>query len=186
MVRNNRYQPRYSNPNAALGGPEMGTTAGVGITAGVGTVVNTEITKLGKRITTHIFINVIGLHSATTLVDLIGVDSVGVCHLGIVDFAESGVVSSGSMTCLVVPVTGVTDIDLYAADEGTGVEDTNESALTATELVGAGGAWTLAETQVLAALPTDGQYLYLAVGVAGTVGVYTAGQFLIELIGYEA
>jgi hypothetical protein len=167
-------------------GPAVTTGAGAGITAGTGTVISTEVTKVGKIITTQIFIDLTGLTVSTTLADIIGVDGVGAAYLMAYANSESGQAYEGTMTCLEVPTTGVADIDLYAADEGTGVEDTLITALTETALLSAASAWTLGETQALTAWPTDGQYLYLTCGVAGTPGLYDAGKFLIELWGYEA
>ena len=173
-------------PSGGLGGAALATGAGVGITAGVGTVISSEITKVGKKITTEVYIDLTGLHSATTLLDIIGVEGVGVAFLGQIITAESGALYAGTMRCLEAPLTGVNDIDLYSAVEATGVEDTGIALLTQTALLGAASAWTLNEVQALTALPAANEYLYLCVGVAGTVGVYTAGKFLITLEGYEA
>jgi len=188
MVRNNRYSPRYSNPNAALGGLELSTAAGAGITAGVDTVYSSEVTKVGKIITTHIYIDIDGLESSTTLIDIIGVNDAVDCHLGQIALAECGQVFAGSMTCLEVPAGGVDDIDLYAAVESTGAENDLVSGLTTQiALVAAGGAWTLNESSAFTDLPDAvSDYLYLCCGDTGTAVEYTAGKFLIEILGYEA
>jgi hypothetical protein len=48
-----------------------------------------------------------------------------------------------------------------------------------------GGTHTLMREIALLALPVDGQYLYLTCG-ASTAATYTAGIFVIELIGFAA
>jgi hypothetical protein len=90
------------------------------------------------------------------------------------------------MTCLEVPVGGVTDIDLYYATEGTGVFDGAVTSLTEIALITSGAAWTLALTKAIAdpAALAD-KYLYLTGGAAGTAATYTAGKFLLELKGYN-
>lgn len=169
-------------------GAALTTGAGAGITAGVGTVFSSEITKVGKVITTHIFIDLTGLSSSTTLNDIIGVDDAADSHLGQILLAECGQIFGGTMTCLEVPTTGVADIDLNASSASTGAEDADVTGLADhVALLSAGGAWTLRQTQSLTAWPdATSDYLYLSVGVAGTPGTYDAGQFLIELLGYEA
>jgi hypothetical protein len=167
-------------------GPAVTTTAGAGITAGTGTVISTEVTKIGKTVLTHIYIDVTGLTSSATNGDIIGVEGVGAAYLAAIANSESGQVYEGTMTCLEAPATGDPDIDMYAADEATGVEDTAIGDLTETALVASAASWTLGRTVALTAWPTDGQYLYLSVGNTGVGATYTAGIFLIELWGYEA
>jgi len=168
-----------------VAGSAMTTGGGAGITAGDGTVLSSEITKSGKVVTTQIYIDVTGLTSSATGGDIIGVESTGAAYIGAIDFAESGQVYAGSASCLEAPTTGDADIDIYAADEATGVEDTAIGDLTETALLTAGDTWTLGETKALTAWPTDGQYIYLTVG-GTTAGLYATGILLIELFGYSA
>ena len=164
----------------------VSATAGPGITAGVGSAIQYAIRKIGMIIYTQIYIDLTGLTVSTTLLDIIGVDGVGAAHLGAIRFAESGEIFDGDMTCMEAPLTGINDIDLYAADENTGVEDTLITALTETQLCQGQSAWSTNKIKAFTGWPTDGQYLYLCAGLAGTPGVYTAGKFMIELRGYEA
>ena len=76
------------------------------------TTYSSEITKQGKVITTHIFIDIAGLNSGGTADDIIGDDAGSNCHLGQITVADCGQVFSGSMTCLEAPATGDTDINL--------------------------------------------------------------------------
>jgi hypothetical protein len=174
---------------ADLSGPELGDLAGSGITDGTGTVIDTKVTKVGKIINTQIFIDLTGLSSSTTDLDIIGT-GVSAAYLMQVTAAVNGSIFDAQMTCLEVPATGVTDIDLYSADEATGVFDGAVGDLTETAIITSGGAWTLNAAGSPAALATNipaaDQYLYLTGGAAGTADTYTAGQFLIELWGYEA
>lgn len=168
-------------------GPASGMTAGTGITAATGYSYSTSISKVGKIITTHIVVDVTGLSSSTTDLDIIGVTSAANCHLGQITTATNGIIIGGTMSCLETPATGVTDIDLYSATVGTGTQDALITSLTETALVTKGGAWAATTAaSAFTGVPTAGDYLYLTGGAAGTVGTYTAGIFLIELFGYEA
>jgi hypothetical protein len=175
------------NVTGDVQGAALTTTQGSGM-AGL-TAYSSEITKVGKVITTHIYIDIEGLVNSTTAGDIIGDSAAANCHLGQILVAECGQVFSGSMSCLEAPTGGDPDIDLYAAVESTGTENAAISGLTSTVvLVAGGGSWTLGQSQALTGDP-DGtsDYLYLTVGSAGGApGTYTAGKFLIEFIGYEA
>lgn len=167
-------------------GAALTTEKGSG-TAGAA-AYSTEITKVGKTIYTHIYIDIAGLVVSTTDNDIIGDSAAANAHIGQITVAESGQIFAGSMSCLEAPTTGVTDINLAASSASTGAESAAVTALAdPVALVTAGGAWTLGETQSLTAWPTaTSDYLYLSAGAAGTPGTYDAGQFLIELVGYEA
>ena len=159
------------------------TTAGTGITAGVGTVYKAGSSRSGDIIITRIFIDLTGLNSGGTAADIIGLNSTSnPCHIGQITAATSGTIFWGKMTCIETPAGGDTDIDLYAADEGTGVEDAAISGLTETQIVN-GGTHSAGSEDLFAASPAANQYLYL-VGQGTADATYTAGQFLIELYGY--
>lgn len=187
MVSNNRYTPRYANTSIALtGGPPMATEKGSGW-AGI-TAYSSEILKVGKKITTQISIDIEDLVVSTTESDIIGDSAAANSHAGQFVLAESGRPVSGSITCLEAPTGGVTDIDFTVAVEATGTENADVDALTSPVILLANTeAWTLGMSKAMALLPNaTSDYLYLSAGVAGTPGTYTAGKFLIELIGYEA
>jgi hypothetical protein len=172
----------------ALDGNALATLAGVGITAGVGTIYKTGVLKIGSIIHTRILLDLTGLNSAATLGDIIGVDGVGVAHLGRITAARNGTILSGRITCLETPAGGEVDIDLYAATEATGVEDVGIGTLAETALLETAADWTETTVKVLATMPAADKYLYLTVGTSDTptAGTYTAGKFLIELEGYDA
>lgn len=159
------------------------TEAGVGFASGSGTVYVSSVQKSGGIYTTRILFDLTGLGSSTTDLDIIGV-GVQPAYMGRLTAAQNGNILGGTLTCLEVPATGVTDIDLYWATEATGKFDDGVAALTETALITAGGAWTLALTKAIADPVgiADG-YLYLCNGAAGTVGTYTAGKFLLTLFG---
>src|SRR5690606_24726021 len=117
--------------------------------------------------------------------DIIGTDGAGAAHLGQITTAQNGTIVMGRVTCLEVPTGSDPDVDLWAANEATGVEDTAISALTGETQLTNNGDHTLARVTALVAFPADGQYLYLAGGDA-TAGAYTAGKLLIELFGVPA
>lgn len=160
-----------------------GNTAGAGITSGVGTVYRTNIFKQGGVIKTQIYIDLTGLASSTTDLDIIGVGS-SAAYIAQVTTALNGEIFAGRMSCIEVPAGGADDIDLYSATEGTGVFDAGIATLAETALVTAGGAWTRLP-KLFSALPVANAYLYLTGGEAGTAATYTAGKFLIELEGHE-
>jgi hypothetical protein len=157
--------------------------AAAGITGGTGTVYKNGIQRSGGIYLTRILLDLTGLSSSTTDLDIIG-QGASAAHIGRVTAAECGTILSGRMTCLEVPVGGITDIDLYSATEATGVFDGAVASLTETAIVTAGGAWTLNLQKVFNDLPVADQYLYLTGGAAGTAAAYTAGKFLLELFGY--
>lgn len=156
--------------------------AGTGFT-GTGTVYKTSIAHEGDLVITRIFVDLTGLNCGGTAGDIIGANGTSnPCHIGQITAAQHGTIFFGTMRCVETPSGGDTDIDLYAANEGTGVEDGAISALTEVQLVN-GGTHTAGDEDLLAAYPAANQYLYL-VGQGGGDAAYTAGQFIIELHGY--
>jgi hypothetical protein len=109
-------------------------------------------------------------------------------HIGQITAAVNGTLFRGTITCLETPATGVTDIDLYssaAADLLDLLYDEDGSAGTETVLRANAGAWS-ADINAkidLTALPAADEYMFFVNGASGTVGTYSAGQFLIELWG---
>lgn len=158
-------------------------TPGTGFSGGTGTVIKSGVERVGGIIRTTFLIDLTGLASSTTDLDIIGTGA-NPAYLGQITAAKNGTILGGRMICLEAPVGGVTDIDLYSATEATGVFDDGIAALTETALVTSGGAWTLnASKSMIAEIAAD-KYLYLTGGAAGTAAAYTAGKFLIELDGY--
>ncbi len=166
-----------------LNGRTLTTGAGAGVTGGTGTVYKSGVSRVGGVIVTTIMLDLTGLSSSTTDLDIIGVGA-SAAHIGQITAAQNGTILSGRMTCLEVPVGGADDIDLYSATEATGVFDAAVDTLTETAIITAAGAWTLGLAKYFNDLPVAGQYLYLTGGEAGTAAPYTAGKFLIELYGY--
>ena len=165
-----------------LDNPTMTTPAGAGITGGTGTLYETSVRRVGDLIYTNIFIDLTGLASSTTDLDIIG-QGASVAHIGRVVAANQGAVVAVRMTCLELPAGGADDIDLYSADEGTGVFDAGIGTLVETALITSGGAWANGTVKAATTVPAADQYLYLTGGEAGTAATYTAGKFLIEIIG---
>lgn len=158
---------------------------GAGISGGTGTVIKSSVSRVGDIFKTSILIDLTGLSSSTTDLDIIG-QGLSAAYLGQITAAKNGTILTGRVTCLEAPVGGVTDIDLYSATEATGVFDGGIAALTETALLTSGAAWTIMRELALTALPAADQYLYLTCGTLGTAAAYTAGKFLIELEGYAA
>ena len=131
---------------------------------------------------TKIMIDLTGLRDGGTAGDIIGKDGDGVAYIGQVTTVNQGTVFGVTMTCLETPAGGGTDIDLYSATEGTGVNDTAIGDLTETQVINAGAA--SAGTMVAGGDIVADQYLYL-VGQGTGHAAYTAGRFLIEITGYD-
>lgn len=162
----------------------MVTGAGAGITSGTGTVYRNSVSRANGIITTSILIDLTGLASEPTDLDIIGVGS-SAAHIGQITTARNGTILAVRMTCLELPAGGADDIDLYSATEGTGTRADNMTDLTGTVLITSGAAWASGTVRASTGVPANGEYLYLASGEAAA-GTYTAGKFLIELFGYEA
>jgi hypothetical protein len=111
----------------------MGTPAatGAGI-EGTAAVYETSVARNNGIVTTSIMIDLTGLNSGGTAGDIIGKNGSGVAYIGRVVTADNGTVFGVRMTCYETPAGGDTDIDLYSATEGTGVEDVAISTLTET------------------------------------------------------
>ena len=160
------------------------TGAGAGITGGTGTIYKNSVRISGGIYYTTILIDLTGLASSTTDLDIIGVGT-SAAHLGQITAAQNGTILGGTITCLEVPAGGIDDIDLYYATEATGVFDGAIGSLTEVALVTNGGAWTLALVKAFADFAASAnKYLYLTGGAGGTAATYTAGKFLIEMFGY--
>jgi hypothetical protein len=168
-------------------GAGLAVGAATGITGGTGTIARTSVSTDGGIITTKIMLDLTGLSSSTTLVDIIG-QGTDPAYLGQLTAADNGTIFSGWITCLETPAGGIADIDLYSAPETTGVFDANISTVTGTVIHAHAGNWSaaLSTNAAMAAFPAANEFLYLAGGAAGTAAAYTAGQFLITFLGYDA
>ena len=156
---------------------------------GTAAVYITQVDRLKSDVTTNvnivktsIMIDLTGLRDGGTAGDIIGKDGSGVAYIGQVTTANQGVVFGVTMTCVETPGGGGTDIDLYSATEGTGVNDTAIGALTETQIINSGAA--SAGTMVAGGDIAADQYLYL-VGQGTGHAAYTSGRFLIEILGYD-
>jgi hypothetical protein len=154
---------------------------GTGITTGTGTICKANGGLMGGIYQMTIVIDLTGLNSGGTAGDIIGVNGTALpCYIAQL---PAMTVLGGRMTCLETPAGGDTDIDLYSATEGTGVEDSAITALTETQIINA-GAQTRGTLTYFSADPTLNQYLYL-VGQGTANATYTAGRFLIEIFGVQ-
>ena len=164
-------------------GFSIANPAGVGITAGTGTVYETSVARNNGIVTTSIMIDLTGLTSGGTAGDIIGTATANPAFIAQITTADNGTVFGVKLTCYELPAGGDTDIDLYSATEGTGVEDVAISTLTETQIVNSG---TLAlGTTAFGTEIAANQYLYL-VGNGTSNAAYTAGRLLIEIFGYDA
>ena len=172
-------------------GDKMATeaTASAGI-EGTAAVYVTQVNRLKSDVATNvnivkttIMIDLTGLKDGGTAGDIIGKDGSGVAFIGKVTTANQGTVFGVTMTCLETPAGGSTDIDLFSATEGTGVNDTAIGDLTETQIINAGAA--SAGTVVAGGDIAADQFLYLVSQGTGDA-TYPAGRFLIEITGFDA
>ena len=172
-------------------GDKMATeaTASAGI-EGTAAVYVTQVNRLKSDVATNvnivkttIMIDLTGLKDGGTAGDIIGKDGSGVAFIGKVTTANQGTVFGVTMTCVETPAGGSTDIDLFSATEGTGVNDTAIGNLTETQIINAGAA--SAGTVVAGGDIAADQFLYLVSQGTGDAA-YTAGRFLIEFTGFDA
>lgn len=186
-----KNQPVYAIGTATTDGwdpeaPTLATEAGTGITLGTGTIIRTGVSHVGGVITTQILMDVTGLKSATSDLDIIGeAVTAGPASLGQITELQNGTILGGFMTCIELPAS-LTDIDLYSATVATGEHEDGVATLVETALLTKGGAWASGDRTVLTGVPPADGYLYLVNGAADTADDFTAGRFLIELYGYHA
>ena len=159
---------------------------GPGITDASDCVYRSSVHRRGDVIVTQILIDLTGLKSATTDLDIIGEAVTGDdAHLGQITAAQNGTILGGKMMCLELPAS-LTDIDLYSATVSTGEHEDGIAALVETALVTKGAAWAIDSVEAFTGVPTANDYLYLVNGTGDTADDFTAGKFLIELYGYDA
>ena len=167
--------------------PTLTVPAGTGITAGVGTVYQSGVTRRGGIIVTEILVDLTGLTSPDSDLDVIGVeDTANPCHIGQIATAQCGTILGGTMQCL-ENFGSVTDVGVYSAASGVLVyEDliTDEAAEVAivtpiVQVIGGGAI-------PIAAVPVADHFLYLIAGAADTPEDFAAGKMLLTLYGYDA
>ncbi len=166
------------------GSSQLTTGAGVGITGGSGTIYKTSVIKIGNIIYTTIYIDLTGLTSQSTDGDIIGVSTGGVAHIGRITAAQNGTIESMKVTCTETPAGGLADIDIFRATAGTGVYDDAISGLAGQTTTGITNFTAINTIKCATAVPAANDYLYLLAGASSGTGTYSAGKFVIELIGY--
>lgn len=166
---------RITSPTAVAVAPGAGT-------AGTDTILKSSVVKNGGIITTSILIDLTGLASSTTDLDIIGTGTAA-AFITRIDPAINGTLLGGRVTCLETPAGGIADIDIYSATEATGVFDGAVGDLVEVAMLTRGGNWAAGDVKGLTGVPVAGKYVYLTGGAAGTAAAYTAGVLLIELFG---
>ena len=161
---------------------DMPTTEGSGITSAVESF-GSSVVKQGTIFHTTIVIDLTGLNSGGTADDIIGDAGAANCHIGQITAAVNGTIFGIRMTCLETPATGDDDIDLWSADESTGVEDTPVTSLSNQVQLTDGGDLTAGTVVGMNGIPVTTQYLYLAGKTGDANATYSAGKLVIELWG---
>ncbi len=136
--------------------------AGNGITSGTGTIVKNSVERNGGLIKTKIYIDLTGLGSSTTNLDIIG-KAGGAAFLTQITPKVNGTIVGGTVTCRTATL---------AFDYAIG-------SATETALLTRGAAWAIGDVKALSGVPAANEYLYLTGGADGTAADYTAGKFII-------
>lgn len=182
ILHGNNGTEYIAKDQGSVGNPLVGT----GISSGGTAIVKESIARSGDIITTKIMVDLTGLDSSAGTTDIIGESGAANSWVYQVTTAKNGVIWGGSMECLETPVTGDVDIDLYSADEATGTEDAAVTALTDDRLLINGASMAIAQgPDAMALYPGPDQYIYFT-GAGSTNATYSAGRFLITLIGLGA
>lgn len=157
-------------------------TKGSGLT-GAGFVYKSSVVREGALIFTRLFVDLTDLTSGGAANDIVGgTGGAANSHFGQITAALNGTIVAGFIDVIETPAGGGTDIDLYGSTDATGAEDADATALAGTGSLCNAGAWTAGNRKILSAFPAANEYLYLA-EVAGTNAAFTAGQFLLTLVG---
>jgi hypothetical protein len=154
-------------------------------------VVYSKVSRDGAQILTEIVVDLgtskAAIQSKDTDADVIGVSAGGAAHLGLLTVAANGIITDIEMICTEAPVTGELDIDLVRLNDATKAFDEGAGS---NKLIDTGADWVkgLTKTGTVddASASDDAQYLYLAVGTSSSpsAGTYSAGKYVIRLIGY--
>lgn len=166
---------------------QLSEIAGTGITSGTGTLVKSGVHRYGSLIKTEIFIDLTGLTSADSDLDVIGVeDTTAPCHIGRINFGICGTPLHGTLKCLEAPAS-LTDLGIYSAGSGVLVyEDLITDESDETVIVTPAVQAVANQAVVFAGLPSNDDYLYLVNGAGDTPDAFTAGKLLFEMWGYDA
>ncbi len=163
--------------------------AGDGIIDGASVVYRSSVSRNGGIITTQIFLDMVGLDSATSDGDIIGeAATANPAHLGQITDAENGEIQGGFITCLELPAgASITlDIDFFKATVSTGGHEVAIGGLAGQVVIlTKGGAWAAGDRTFITGAIADNDFLYMVNGEADTAATYTAGKFLIELYGID-
>lgn len=160
---------------------KLATEAGTGITAGTGTVYQSSVQRVGGIIVTEIFIDLTGLRSFANG-KAIGVNgSTNPAHFGQIVTTQNGTMIAGSMECLEAPAGGNSNIDVFRSVSGVEQPNANHGSI-----VLDGGAFSLGTKQIFTSMVPPDNFIYLSNGAGSDNADYTAGKFLITLIGYQA
>ncbi len=154
---------------------------GAGAIGTEGAPVTTRRTENGTIIT-EIKIDLTGLRSSTTENSAVGLSTGDPSFIGRNVVANNGVIYKMELICLELPAGGQTDINVVENASGTLEFDGaagNDFGIDSNGAHAAGRS-----VQNLTQSLTEGNYLYLTSGAAGTVADYTAGQLILRMYGH--
>ena len=176
---------------SSAGATSLATTAqmtvGTGISAVANAIVKHSVVTTGNIIETTIVLDLTGLNSGGANGDIIGKADTANSHYGQITAAVNGTILSGYCQCLETPAGGEPDIDIFSANESTGVEEALVTGLTETKLLDTGADWTgVLASKGFTTVPPADDFIYLAASGGATNATYTAGKFLLKFYGFAA
>ena len=175
--------PATFNGNVKLQG-NSGTAPGAGITDGSNTICKVSVLREGSLITTRIVVDMTDLESVTGDEKVIGTGT-GPAFLTKITTAVNGTIYGGICNVIESLATGQTNIDLKSSASAVAAKgDAASGGDGFTELFAGGGALnnTNNSYKTFSEVTAD-HHLYLVTGASGTADTYSAGKFVITLLG---
>lgn len=168
-----------------------GTAAGAGLLSTGAGAPSINVVKVNNEIITSIQVDLQGLASKNTDLDVIGLAAGGAAYVTQVTTAINGIIHRCEMTCVELPTASANpmiDINLATSTAATGVYDDGGAGLAGYALIlNANGNFAagLTKESALGTNPAANSYIYLLSGATpGGDATFTGGQFVIKLYGY--
>ncbi len=160
---------------------------GTGITTGVGAIAKSSVQRVGEIIHTRLLLDLTGLTSADSDLDVIGVEDTALpCHIGRITAARNGTILTGFFQCGEAPAS-LTDIGIYSTTSGILVYEDLITDETGEVVIVTPAVQATANGAVpIAGVPVANDYLYIVNGAADTPADFTVGKFVLDLFGYVA
>lgn len=165
------------------------TSFGGGFDSSTGVNPAPTVSNINGRIITKLYVDLQGNDATATIGHIIGDGSTASAYIYKHVNSVNGVASLVQMVCIEDPAGAANDIDLFmkASDVAAGTQITATGDQQAIVTYGDTDGWELGiAKQTVAAGDYDGAYFYLTAGEGSASGAYSAGKFIITIIGHES